>query len=174
MAEPEARFFQRHIDALAPNLRCRSANTLPELERLAKMASPHARLIAFCSTVIVPPHILKKLNFNCYNFHPGPPERPGYRPTHFAAHEDAAQYGVTLHKIVEKVDAGEICQVRRFKLNPPMSIEDVETSAYKSLLRLAAETAPMLADIARPLARANEHWVGPHTTKRHFSELAIA
>src|ERR1700694_2895518 len=43
-----------------------------------------ARLIAFAASVIVPGPILAELRYGAYNFHPGPPEYPGWRPARFA------------------------------------------------------------------------------------------
>jgi methionyl-tRNA formyltransferase len=55
-----------------------------------------ARLIAFSSPVIVPPLVLAALGYGAYNFHPGPPEYPGWAPAHFALYDGATEFGATL------------------------------------------------------------------------------
>ena len=75
-----------------------------------------ARLIAFSSPVIVPPDVLSALGFGAYNFHPGPPEYPGWAPAHFALYEGAAEFGATAHAMAERVDSGPIVAVSRFPI----------------------------------------------------------
>ena len=50
------------------------------LAELGKTDLGGTRLISFCSPVIVPADILKALPGPSYNFHPGPPDRPGRSP----------------------------------------------------------------------------------------------
>src|SRR5262245_54974871 len=64
----------------------------------AAAPGPGARLISFCSPVIVPAAFLTGLPGPGYNFHPGPPERPGRYPSVFALYDDAKQFGVTIHE----------------------------------------------------------------------------
>ena len=56
-----------------------------------------ARLIAFATPVIVPGRILASLGYGAYNFHPGPPQYPGWAPAHFALYEQANEFGATVH-----------------------------------------------------------------------------
>jgi len=65
-----------------------------------------ARLIGFVTPVVVPARILEGLGFGAYNFHPGPPQYPGWVPSHFAIYDRAPYFGVTAHVMTERVDAG--------------------------------------------------------------------
>lgn len=171
MDDLEAFYFQNRIKTIMPGLKSGVAKAKRELEQLAERAQPNARLIGFCTDVIVPAGVLKALNFNCYNFHAGPPERPGYRPTHFAAHQCVEHYGVTLHRMAERPDTGEICQVLRFTVEPPITIETIEIKTYKSLLKLASDALPRLINIHQPLAPIDEFWGSEYTTKQEWMKL---
>ena len=43
-----------------------------------------------------------------YNFHPGPPNRPGRYPSVFALYDNARHFGITVHEMLPKVDSGAI------------------------------------------------------------------
>ena len=67
-----------------------------------------ARLIAFTASSIVPQAILTQLGYGAYNFHPGPPEYPGWRPWRFALLDGSTEFGVTVHSMAKEIDAGPI------------------------------------------------------------------
>ena len=69
-------------------------------------------LITFFTPVIIPADVLSVVRAG-YNFHGGPPEYPGRDPHDWAIHDGAAEFGVTLHRLAEKVDSGEILLVER-------------------------------------------------------------
>src|SRR3979411_1272886 len=88
-----------------PLLTIISVYTSMELGQIDTEILQRARLIAFTTPVIVPGNILARLGYGAYNFHPGPPEYPGWAPAHFALCERAAAFGATVHVMVEHVDA---------------------------------------------------------------------
>ena len=57
------------------------------LDTLPRDGLANARLLSFCSPVIVPADLLKAFPGPSYNFHPGPPDRPGRFPSVFAIYE---------------------------------------------------------------------------------------
>lgn len=126
------------------------------------------RLIAFCSSQIVPASILKAVNYNALNFHPGPPDRPGYQPTSFAALEGARDFGVTFHKMTERVDEGEIIDARFFAFAPNLSLEEIEIEAYTALARLFAKHAQNLANVDFEFPPAGLEWSGRKTTRHEL------
>src|SRR5437879_5123665 len=87
-----------------PALEVVPAHTLAQLSQICQPPFAGARLLSFCSPVIVPAALLSCLGEAGYNFHPGPPERPGRFPAIFALYENAAQFGVTVHEMVATVD----------------------------------------------------------------------
>lgn len=70
-------------------------------------------IISYLSRWIVPAGLLSRATIGI-NFHPGPPEYPGYGCNNFAIYEGAAEYGVTCHHLAPRVDTGNIIHVTRF------------------------------------------------------------
>ncbi|MEA2922263.1 MAG: methionyl-tRNA formyltransferase [Bradyrhizobium sp.] len=104
-----------------------------------------ARLIAFAASTIVPSSILTLLRFGAYNFHPGPPEYPGWRPAFFALHDRSSGFGVTAHVMVEEVDAGPIVHVDRFDIAPGETFATLEERSYVYLARMFRVLSKALA-----------------------------
>src|SRR6202046_3675211 len=91
-----------------------------ELHALDSGLLSRARLIAFVTAEIVPPSVLARLGYGAFNFHPGPPSYPGWAPAHFALYDQATEFGVTAHVMVEQVDAGPIVDVAVFPIPADM------------------------------------------------------
>lgn len=140
--------------------------TLPKL-------SQSTRIIAFSTSIIVPPDVLSQVNGNAYNFHPGPPEFPGNRPSAFACYAQARQFGVTLHKMVEKVDAGEIIDCHRFGVSPEATSANIAVTAYQCLAKLFLKHAGSLAQTSRPLKGNGAVWGATKTTQAMFDAMRV-
>jgi methionyl-tRNA formyltransferase len=130
-----------------------------------------ARLIAFTTAVIVPSFILSQLRYGAYNFHPGPPEYPGWAPAHFALYEGATGFGVTAHTMVEKVDAGAIIQVDRFDIPAETSVVALEGLAYEHLARLFWQLAKALVTQAEPFQELPIRWGQRKNTRRGYAAI---
>jgi hypothetical protein len=153
--EPERRALPFALFGHNPRLQVRPVRTLADFDLLDSNLLARARLISFVTPVIVPGDILHRLGYGAFNFHPGPPEYPGWAPSHFALYHRATQFGVTAHVMVEKVDAGPIVGVERFSIPPNMTVLALEGLAYAHLARLFWSMAqPLACDPAppRPLA----------------------
>ena len=92
--------------AWAQSAPCRHIST--DLAALNADVLERARPIAFVTPEIVSKRILARLGYGAFNFHPGPPSYPGWAPAHFALCERAAEFGATVHVMVEQVDADAI------------------------------------------------------------------
>jgi methionyl-tRNA formyltransferase len=121
-----------------------------ELAAIDAQVLRRARLVAFVTSVIVPPAILAQLGYGAFNFHPGPPSYPGWAPAHFALYEYAAEFGATMHVMVEKVDAGPIVAVETFPVPPDISVPGLEGMAYARLAFLFWRMARQLARDCEP------------------------
>ena len=77
------------LRACNPSLRVLVVSDNEAVARLAREDLTGARLLSFCSPVIVPGEVLAALPGPAYNFHPGPPDRPGRYPSVFAIYEKA-------------------------------------------------------------------------------------
>jgi methionyl-tRNA formyltransferase len=133
-----------------PFLNILSVETAAELVALNDGVLARARLIAFVTPVIVPPNILANLGYGAFNFHPGPPDYPGWAPSHFALYERATEFGATVHVMVEKVDAGPIIDVARFPIPANIPVLGLEGLAYAHLAQLFWRMAKSLATDPTP------------------------
>ncbi|MEO6178821.1 MAG: hypothetical protein ABIP15_03535 [Devosia sp.] len=168
MREDEAHFFAGLLGLRSEEVRWVTSR---ELGNALDEIVGRARLISFCSDVIIPAATIETLEGECFNFHSGPPERPGYRPTSFAAVRGDTHFGVTFYRLVPEVDAGTIYATRRFVLSPPMTEAQVSELAYLELLKMAREVAPLLADFNADFLPNGDVWQGIPTTRADYHLL---
>lgn len=167
----EAGFFSKSVHDIDPRVRIAVAGDQKELITETLKAPPNTRLLAFSTNVIVPTQVLQHLSYNCINFHPGPPSRPGYRPTGFALYEGDTEYGVTAHYMLEKVDSGPIVGVRLFPLSPDAQLIDVVKQSYLELARLFIALLPELARSDVPLQPNGMQWRGKLSTRAQYEAI---
>ncbi len=116
-----------------------------DLAALSADLLARSRLIAYVTPEIVSADTLARLGYGAINFHPGPPDYPGWAPAHFALYERATEFGATVHVMVERVDAGPIIDVARFPIPPDISVLGLEGLAYGHLAQLFWRMAKSLA-----------------------------
>lgn len=131
----------------------------------------HARLIGFLTPVIVPARILGALGYGAYNFHPGPPNYPGWLPSHFAVYDRAAFFGATAHEMAAPVDSGPIVDIELFGVPRGMRVDELERLAFIECVRLAWRLAPALAADPKPLPHLPVEWSGRRSTKAMLAAL---
>jgi len=110
-----------------PKLNIIMVNDLSELIAIPFSTLKKSRLISFSSSNIVPAKILGLLGYGAYNFHPGPPSRPGWGAIEKAIYDQDQAFGTTLHLMNEYVDAGPIIAIicfpfQRGAIDKPSSI----------------------------------------------------
>jgi methionyl-tRNA formyltransferase len=130
-----------------------------------------ARLIAFSSPVIVPPSVLAALGHGAYNFHPGPPEFPGWAPAHFALYEGATEFGATAHAMTARVDSGPIIDVARFTIPANIGVLALEGLAYAHLAQLYWKLAKRLATDSAPLPAGALSWGAKKSSRRAYQAI---
>jgi methionyl-tRNA formyltransferase len=140
--------------------------TREQLEALDPAAIMRARLVGFVTPVVVPARILNALGFGAYNFHPGPPDYPGWIPAHVAIYDKANTFGATVHRMAEQVDAGPIVDVEMFDIPPGTSVTRLQEMAFTQAARLFWRLAPVLAIQSAPLAELPTKWTGTKSTSR--------
>lgn len=151
-----------------PRLTLRLVQTLADLEALPEPELRRARLIAFLTPVIVPRSILDALGYGAYNFHPGPPQYPGWLPSYFAVYDGVARFGVTAHRMIERVDAGPIVGVTYFDVVPNTTPLALEQRAFVEIARLFWQLSSALATQSDPLPALPVTWSGRKTMRRDF------
>ena len=149
-----------------PALTITPATTLEDLTAIAPGLLARSRLLAFTSGTIVPSEVLQSLGFGAYNFHPGPPEYPGWAPAHFAIYERAATFGATAHVMTERVDEGGVIGVERFSIPGTISVRGLEQMAYVRLAHLIWRLAHDLTRRAEPLPTLPIAWSHRKSSRR--------
>jgi methionyl-tRNA formyltransferase len=132
---------------------------------------PGARLIAFCTSIVVPADVLATFEGRCYNFHPGPPTYPGRHPASFAIYEGARRFGVTAHEMLPRVDAGPIVGVEWFDMPDVPRLSDVERLSFEAAIRLFMRLGPLLATSLAPLPHVDEQWSGWKSRQSDFDTM---
>ena len=152
-----------------PGIRVVLAETIAALRTVPPADLAGARLISFCSAHIVPPDLLNALGYGGYNFHPGPPDYPGWAPFSFALYDGVKRYGVTVHGMTERVDRGPIVGVEYFPVPPNMTAPQLLTRANGAMFQLFATLANSLVNQIAPLPTLPIEWGAHSTTRKEFA-----
>ena len=171
MNDVDAAFFAKLMKGVSPDVSVLHMKNIAELDIFTQKADADMRLISFCTGDIVPADVIERLNGNCFNFHPGPPDRPGYMPAPFALRDKAENYGVTFHFMKPKVDTGAIIEAVRFDVPEEKTQEALELAAYKALLKLVIERIKQLVDVNFVFTPSGDEWSGYKTTRKDLDAL---
>jgi formyl transferase-like protein len=152
-----------------PGLTILPVSTSDELAAVEVTMLRRARLIAFATDV--PQNVLDQLGYGAYNFHPGPPQYPGWAPAHFALYDQMKELGATLHVMVQRVDAGPIVDVELFAVPADISVTDLEELAYAHLAHRFWRSAKALASCAEPLAVLQIRWNEKRNSRRGYEAI---
>lgn len=166
----EAAALAAMLGVRRPGIDIRYVETQAELEAIGAATLARARLIAFSTDVIVPQSILDAVGYGAYNFHPGPPNYPGWGPGHFAIYEQAGVFGVTVHEMQGRVDSGPIVGVELFAIPDGTSVARLDQLAFAALARIFWNLAPSLTSAA-PLGMLPVAWTGRKSTRRRHQEI---
>lgn len=128
-------------------------------------------IISYLSRWVVPKSLLDKAKTASVNFHPAPPEYPGFGCYNFAIYEEAKEYGVTCHHMAPKVDTGGIIAVKRFPIFPEDDVASLLSRTHDYLLILFYEIVSLIID-GRALPVSKESWARKPFTKRQVDELS--
>lgn len=159
------------LKAHNPTLSFRCAVTAEDLAAIEPEVLREARLLAFTTSVIVPESILAALGHGAYNFHPGPPQYPGWAPAHFALYDGARTFGAVAHVMVARVDSGPIVGVESFIIPDKISVRGLEQIAYVRLAHLFWRMSRDLACDPSPLAELSIAWCGTKSTRQMYREM---
>ena len=154
-----------------PALSIRCALTIEDLNAVEPKVLREARLVAFTSGVIVPRPLLAALGYGAYNFHPGPPDYPGWAPAHFALYEGARTFGATAHVMTKRVDSGPIVGVESFVIPEGANVRELEQIAFVRLAHLFWRLSRSIACESGPLPTLPIAWSGTKSTRRMYERL---
>lgn len=81
---------------------------------------------------VVHPEVLRAPRIGCFNLHPGPlPRYAGLDTVSWALFRGETEYGVTLHQMAERIDAGGVA----FRASFPVEPDDTALSLYSRCIR---------------------------------------
>ncbi len=92
-------------------------NYIDSSKKKIQITNTYDYLISFLNPVYINRNIRKKIKINSFNFHPGPPEYPGFGCYNFALLDKVNFYGTTVHIIDDKFDNGKIIDIKKFKIS---------------------------------------------------------
>lgn len=73
-------------------------------------------VISYRTHFIIPEKILQRSTHGGLNVHAGSPSFPGSGAVNWALYEEMSSFGITVHQITSKVDAGEVAKVYPFEV----------------------------------------------------------
>lgn len=128
-------------------------------------------IISYLSRWILPDHLLKKAKIAAINFHPAPPEYPGFGGNNFALYEQAKEFGVTCHHMAPKVDSGKIIAVKRFPIFTGDNISSLLDRTYIYQLGLFYDIMGGIINSGN-IPSSNEHWNKQPYTRKMLDEIS--
>lgn len=108
--------------------------------------------VSYCCGFIIDLEKEKKIkgkNSKWFNYHPHPlPDYKGYSAYAKAIKNGVMEYGVTLHRLVQETDAGQIIKIKKFQLEtPPIHSSELGNICHYYLFQLFKETVESLSKI---------------------------
>ena len=143
-ANDDAPTLLQMLAAHGRGMELRHVVDLPGLRALLPTLGPKARLLSYLSSVIVPADCLAAFTLGAYNIHPGTPAYPGVAPEAWAAYEQAAVFGVTLHVMEPVVDSGAIIDAEILPVPGPKARPIMAQAARQALPMLLLRQAAAL------------------------------
>ena len=112
--------------------------------------------------------VRKKIKISSFNFHPGPPEYPGFGCYNFALLDNVNFYGSTVHMINDKFDNGKIVNFNKFKISyEKLDLEKLISMTHRNIIKQAKD---FINDILNKKLKikSNFKWKRKAYTKSEF------
>jgi len=156
--------IEGELKALNPSMQIIALNELSDLIAIPHSVLEASRLIAFLSEVIIPLSVIKNMGYGSYNFHPGPPMRPGWSPLEMGIYEGDKVFGTTLHEVHQLVDAGAINGMNLFAIPTNADAITLDQLIFKSIVTLFGQKKTELLE-EKPLITLPIPWGYKRSTK---------
>jgi len=127
-------------------------------------------IISYLSQWIIPKTVLVNAKIAALNFHPGPPEYPGIGCTNFAVYNREEQFGVTCHRMLSKVDTGEIIAVDRFPIFETDTVYSITQRCYSHILNMFYTIVSALMN-GENIQSSGEEWQRKPYLRKELDEL---
>jgi hypothetical protein len=167
----EAGILAPHLAKQGEDCAVRPIDSLDKLEAALAEPAGTTRLLSFCTSVIVPRHVLALLPGPSYNIHPGPPSFPGRHPESWGAYRGVRNFGATLHEMAPRVDEGAIVDVSWFEPAEGAGQMEFGFGAFRSALQLVLRWAAALTGDDAALPLSEHRWSGHKTTHAELEAM---
>jgi methionyl-tRNA formyltransferase len=122
--------------------------------------------LSFLGDTIIPEHLI---NQHTYNTHPGPPHYRGWGARLRTILDNQQQHGVTLHRVVKRVDAGDILHTSWFDVDKNDTPDTIHATAEIHCLKLVSWLIKQYQQNIVPNYKVAE-WSGTFMYKKEFFE----
>ena len=138
------------------------------IKKKIKISKKYDYLISFLNSVYIDKSVRKKIKINSFNFHPGPPEYPGFGCYNFALLDRVNYYGSTVHIINDKFDNGKIINVNRFKISyKKINLEKLISETHKNIIKQSKDFINIILNKKLKI-ESNFKWKKKAYTKKEF------
>jgi methionyl-tRNA formyltransferase len=127
-------------------------------------------IFSYLSPWIIPKSLLETALFGAINWHPGPLEYPGIGCTNFAIYNGEKEFGITCHYMLDKVDTGEIIEVKKFSILENDTVFSVTQKCYVLILNSFFRTVEKIAN-GTPLPKSTDNWKRKPYTRKELNNL---
>ena len=138
-------------------------------DKLPEQIDNQTLYISFLGDVIIPKDLIAD---HMYNTHPGPPWYRGWGSRLRSILDKQRTHGVTLHRVAEIVDTGDIYKVNYFDVSSAQSTDSIHSRAEKSCLKLVIWLVDCYLDGNVPEIKVAE-WSGTFMYKDEYFRLNI-
>jgi len=133
-----------------------------------KISKNYDYLISFLNSMYINKSVRKKIKINSFNFHPGPPEYPGFGCYNFALLDQVNFYGSTIHMINNKFDSGKIVGVKKFKItSKKCNLEKLIRKTHENIFKQAKNFINVIQNKKLKIEE-NIKWRRKAYTKKEF------
>ena len=133
-----------------------------------KISKRYDYLISFLNSIYINKSVRKKIKINSINFHPGPPEYPGFGCYNFALLDRVNFYGSTVHIINDKFDSGKIIDVNKFKISyKKFNLEKLISKTHRNIIKQAKDLINIIQNKELKI-KGNFKWKKKAYTKKEF------
>ena len=130
-----------------------------------------SRLISFGTRYYIPAKILERIGYGSYNFHPGSRAYPGWAPFLFAIYDGAKKYGVTVHEMSPKIDAGKIVSAVDFDIPPNITPQQLVNITTAHMLDLFVKLSAVFANKQDYIDLSGIEWQNLPKRKKDFATI---
>jgi hypothetical protein len=127
-------------------------------------------ILSFLSPWILKESLLNKAENGAYNWHPAPPEMPGFGGASFAIYKNVDKFGFTAHEMTASVDAGPIIDCGYFNVSDQDTVESLSYKSYETMFKSFKDKVDLLI-LNKEIPVLDVNWGGGKTSRSELDNL---